>query len=99
HAEGFRGLPGRISEKGSFAPPLIPEGIPPPSSLDLHRRGETAAPPFKIKEIPVKKTAPQKMTLSRETLGTLNDKDMKAILGGDVVPWTSDSQKACCANK
>ena len=51
------------------------------------------------KEIPVKKTAPKKMTLSRETLGSLSDKDMKAILGGEVVPWTSDSQNACCANK
>jgi hypothetical protein len=51
------------------------------------------------KEIPVKKTAPKKMTLSRETLGILNDKDMKAILGGGDVPDTSDSKNACCANK
>jgi len=52
-----------------------------------------------MEEIPVKKTAPKKMTLSRETLGILNDKDMKAILGGGEVPDTSDSKNACCANK
>ena len=48
------------------------------------------------KEIPVKKTAPKKMTLSRETLGTLNDQDMKAILGG---ADTYGSQDACCTSK
>ncbi|MFL6235198.1 MAG: hypothetical protein ACJ76N_18835 [Thermoanaerobaculia bacterium] len=47
----------------------------------------------------MKKTGPKKLALSRETLGILHDKDMKAILGGEVVPWTSDSQNACCANK
>ncbi len=44
----------------------------------------------------MKKIAIKKMTLSRETLGTLTDKDMKAILGG-AKPETSDSQNACCA--
>jgi hypothetical protein len=73
--------------------------------LDLPRRGETVRPPLKVetiygpggheKEIPMKKTAPKKMTLSRETLGTLNDKDMKAILGG-ALPETTDSKNACC---
>jgi hypothetical protein len=47
----------------------------------------------------MKKTGPKKMTLCRETLGILNDKDMKVILGGDDVPDTSDSKNACCANK
>ena len=46
----------------------------------------------------MKKTGPTKLTLSRETLGTLNDHDLKAILGGDV-PDTSDSKNACCASK
>jgi hypothetical protein len=50
-----------------------------------------------MEEIPVKKTAPKKMTLSRETLGTLNDHDMQAILGG--APETTDSQNACCTSK
>jgi len=36
------------------------------------------APEAHEKEIPMKKAAPQKMILTRETLGTLNDKDMKA---------------------
>jgi hypothetical protein len=43
----------------------------------------------------VKKTAPKKMTLTRETLGALNDKEMKAILGG-APPETTDSKNACC---
>ncbi len=30
----------------------------------------------------MKKTAPKKMTLSRETLGTLSDSETKQILGG-----------------
>jgi hypothetical protein len=73
--------------------------------LDLPRRGERSPRHSKSKpstgleahekEIPVKKTAPKKMTLSRETLGTLNDKDMKAILGG-APPETTDSKNACC---
>jgi natural product precursor len=44
----------------------------------------------------VKKIAPKKMTLTRETLGNLSDKEMKAILGG-ALPWTTDSKNACCA--
>jgi hypothetical protein len=43
----------------------------------------------------VKKTAPKKMTLTRETIGTLNDKDMKAILGG-ALPETTNSKNVCC---
>ena len=43
----------------------------------------------------MKKTAPKKMTLTRETIGTLNDKDMKAILGGGL-PETTNSRNACC---
>jgi hypothetical protein len=43
----------------------------------------------------MKKTTPKKMTLSRETLGTLNDKDMKAILGG-ALPPTTNSVNVCC---
>jgi hypothetical protein len=35
------------------------------------------------------------MTLSRETLGILNDKDMKAILGG-ALPATTNSVDDCC---
>jgi hypothetical protein len=44
----------------------------------------------------MKKTAPKKMTLTRETLGTLNDKDMKAILGRATTTWTTTSVKVCC---
>lgn len=44
----------------------------------------------------MKKIAPKKMTLTRETLGSLSDKDMKAILGGDR-PVTGDSKNVCCA--
>lgn len=47
----------------------------------------------------MKKTAPKKMILSRETLGILNDKDMKAILGGGEVRDTTDSRENCCASK
>jgi hypothetical protein len=43
----------------------------------------------------VKKTAPKKMILSRETLGSLSDKDMKEILGGER-PVTYGSEKVCC---
>jgi natural product precursor len=42
------------------------------------------------------KTSPKKLNLSRETIGTLNDKEMKAILGG-VPPETTNSRNACCA--
>ena len=43
----------------------------------------------------MKKTAPKKMTLSRETLGTLSDSDVKAILGG-VTNQCTTSVKICC---
>ncbi|MFL6235197.1 MAG: class I lanthipeptide [Thermoanaerobaculia bacterium] len=43
----------------------------------------------------MKKTAPKKMTLTRETLGTLSDKEMKEILGG-ALPTTTNSVNACC---
>jgi natural product precursor len=43
----------------------------------------------------VKKTSPKKMTLSRETLGALSDKEMKDILGGDR-PVTYGSKDVCC---
>jgi hypothetical protein len=45
---------------------------------------------------PMKKMTPKKMTLSRETIGTLSDKEMKAILGG-ALPETTNSKVACCA--
>jgi natural product precursor len=45
---------------------------------------------------PMKKTAPKKMTLNRETIGTLNDKDMKAILGGATAPCETTSRVVCC---
>jgi hypothetical protein len=44
----------------------------------------------------MKKATPKKLTLTRETLGSLTDKEMKAILGG-ALPPTTDSVKACCA--
>jgi natural product precursor len=44
----------------------------------------------------VKKTAPKKMILNRETIGTLNDKDMKAILGGATTACETTSRLVCC---
>lgn len=44
----------------------------------------------------MKKATVKKMTLTRETLGTLNDQEMKAILGGER-PVTGDSKNVCCA--
>ena len=44
----------------------------------------------------MKKASPKKMTLTRETLGTLQDKEMKAILGG-ALPETGNSKNVCCA--
>ena len=50
----------------------------------------------------MKKTTPKKLTLSRETLRELTDKQTKAVEGGvgpyqDVpMPITSDSVNACC---
>jgi hypothetical protein len=43
----------------------------------------------------VKKATPKKMTLTRETIGTLNDQEMKAILGGER-PVTYGSKDVCC---
>ena len=44
----------------------------------------------------MKKAAPKKMTLTRETLGDLSDKEMKAILGG-ATRVTGNSKDVCCA--
>jgi hypothetical protein len=43
----------------------------------------------------MKKTAPKKLTLNRETLRDLNDAEQKAILGGNL-PRTGDSVNECC---
>lgn len=43
----------------------------------------------------MKKIAPKKMTLTRETLGALSDKEMKEALGGHL-PETTNSVNACC---
>jgi hypothetical protein len=43
----------------------------------------------------MKKTAPRKMTLARETLGILSDSDTKAIVGG-VTNQCTTSVKVCC---
>jgi hypothetical protein len=43
----------------------------------------------------MKKTAPKKMTLSRETIGTLSDSETKQILGG-VTNQCTTSVKVCC---
>jgi len=43
----------------------------------------------------MKKVTVKKMTLTRETLGTLNEKEMKEILGG-ALPETTNSRNACC---
>jgi hypothetical protein len=54
----------------------------------------------------MKKTAPKKMKLSRETVGTLANDQVKAAQGGAQaggvikrpdVPWTSNSVNVCCA--
>jgi hypothetical protein len=44
----------------------------------------------------MKKTAPKKMTLSRETLGTLSDSEVKAILGGAYSDRCTTSVNVCC---
>jgi hypothetical protein len=44
----------------------------------------------------MKKTAPKKMTLSRETLGALNDQEMKKILGGVLTDRCTTSVNVCC---
>jgi hypothetical protein len=52
----------------------------------------------------MKKNAPKKMILSRETVGKLTAEQAKAAQGGQAgstinqqLPWTSDSVRACCA--
>jgi len=54
------------------------------------------------KETLMKKTAPRKMTLTRETLHHLTDAQAQAALGGSIVrqepkPLTTDSKQVCCA--
>jgi hypothetical protein len=43
----------------------------------------------------MKKIAPKKMTLSRGALGTLSDKEIKAVLGGVTARCTT-SVNVCC---
>jgi hypothetical protein len=52
----------------------------------------------------MKKTAPKKMKLSRETVGTLANDQVKAAQGAlagakqrPEIPWTSNSVNVCCA--
>jgi hypothetical protein len=50
----------------------------------------------------MKKTAPRKMTLTRETLHQLSPNQTKGALGGSIViqqplPLTTDSVRVCCA--
>lgn len=50
----------------------------------------------------MKKMAPKKLVLSRETLRSLTAEQAKEALGegpyiGREPPWTSDSVKICCA--
>ncbi len=44
----------------------------------------------------MKKIAPKKMTLSRETLGALSDQEMKKILGGAFTDRCTTSVNVCC---
>jgi hypothetical protein len=44
----------------------------------------------------MKKTMPKKLTLSRETLGTLTEDQAKEVKGGAIRP-TTNSVDACCA--
>jgi hypothetical protein len=44
----------------------------------------------------MKKIAPKKMTLSRETLGTLSDSETKQILGGAISDQCTTSRNICC---
>jgi hypothetical protein len=53
-------------------------------------------PPESTKETSVKKTAPKKMTLSRETLRFLTDQDAKQILGGAPTDKCTTSMFVCC---
>lgn len=50
----------------------------------------------------MKKNAPKKMTLTRETLHHLTDSQAEAVFGGVIYktrqyPDTSDSKNVCCA--
>ena len=52
----------------------------------------------------MKKTAPKKMKLSRETVCNLANDQVKAAQGAQAggalqreIPWTSDSVNVCCA--
>jgi hypothetical protein len=44
----------------------------------------------------VKKTAPKKMTLSRETLGLLTDQEAQQIVGGAYTDKCTTSMFVCC---
>lgn len=44
----------------------------------------------------MKLTAPKKMTLSRETLGTLTDSEMKEVVGGAYSDRCTTSLYVCC---
>jgi hypothetical protein len=44
----------------------------------------------------MKKATPKKLTLTRETLGSLAEQDLKVILGGAMRP-TTNSVDVCCA--
>jgi len=43
-----------------------------------------------------KKDAPKKMTLSRETLGTLTDQEARKALGGAISDRCTTSVNVCC---
>jgi len=53
------------------------------------------SPALNPKGDPMKKTAPKKMALSRETLGILSDSDTKEAMGG-VTNQCTTSVKVCC---
>ncbi len=44
----------------------------------------------------MKKTAPKKMTLTRETIGTLSDSDTQKVFGGAVTDRCTTSRDVCC---
>ncbi|HTG33375.1 MAG TPA: hypothetical protein VLB76_10635 [Thermoanaerobaculia bacterium] len=44
----------------------------------------------------MKKTAPKKMTLSRETIGTLSDSDTQKVFGGAYSDRCTTSVNICC---
>jgi hypothetical protein len=48
------------------------------------------------KEIPMKKIAPKKMTLSRETLAILSDSEVNKALGGAYSDRCTTSMYVCC---